>query len=102
MKQSIAILLAAALLTLLLCGCGEMTTQPPAVSATPLPEITPIPESMMPNPEDGVVKDGDGIIEPNDSGTGATSGSVTSGATGGTTSGTVKGAGAVSKSAAKR
>ena len=70
MKRTIAILLAAVLLTALLCGCGEMTTPPPTVSATPIPEVTPIPESMMPKPEDGVVNDGDGIIEPSDNGTG--------------------------------
>ena len=69
MKRSIAILLGAALLTLLLSGCGEMKTDRPAVSATPIPETTLIPEEMMPDPEDGVVNDGDGVIEPGDNGT---------------------------------
>ena len=90
MKRSMAILLAAALLTLLLCGCGELKPSRPAVSATPIPETTLLPESMMPDPEDGEVNDRDGIIEPgdnggddtSDTGTGAASGKTGVGNTG--------------------
>ena len=62
MKRSMALFLAAALLALLLTGCGELRTDKPDATATPGPEITVIPESMMPKPEDGVVTDGNGVI----------------------------------------
>ncbi len=51
----------------LLAGCGEMRDDktPPAET----PEATILPETMMPDPEDGIVRDSDGIITDGDSGT---------------------------------
>ena len=62
-----ALLIASALL---FSGCGEMrdkddNTLPP----TSTPMQTMLPESMTPDPEDGVVRDRDGIITDSDSGT---------------------------------
>ena len=61
----------------LLSGCGERDKdQKPAATARPQstaaptasPEPSLLPESMMPDPEDGVVKDDDGIITDDDTG----------------------------------
>ena len=88
MKRSIAILIAAALLTLLLTGCGETVAERPSDTALPGPETTLLPESMMPDPEDGLVNDQDGIIEPGDNGVTSGTGTSTQGTSGSVTSGT--------------
>ncbi len=66
-----------------LAGCGEMrSTDGGAVPPTSTPVQTMLPETMMPQPEDGVVRDRDGIITDGDSGTvsdGAESGSAGNG-----------------------
>ena len=57
----------------LLSGCGEMrrtdggTTQPTAT-----PDVTVLPESMMPDVADGEVRDRDGIITEGDKGNAST------------------------------
>lgn len=70
MKRSIAFVLASVLLCAVLCGCGEadneaVVTSEPAATVEILPEV-----SVMPtlDPADGVVKDGDGMIEDTDTG----------------------------------
>ena len=77
MKKTMVYVIALTLvLSTFLAGCGEMrgsddrSTLP---SATP--QQTLLPETMMPNPEDGVVRDNDGIITDND--TGSTTGNTT-------------------------
>ena len=83
MKRKIysAIMITAACLAL--AGCGEMrSTDGGAVPPTSTPVQTMLPETMMPQPEDGVVRDRDGIITDSDSGTvsdGAESGSAGNG-----------------------
>ncbi len=54
----------------LLAGCGEMRDDktPPAET----PQATILPETMMPDPADGEVRDSDGIITDDDSGNGKT------------------------------
>lgn len=70
MKRSIAFVLVTVLLCAVLCGCGEadkdaVVTSDPAATLEILPEV-----SVMPtlDPQDGVVKDGDGVIEDTDTG----------------------------------
>ena len=77
MKKTMVYVIALTLaLSTFLAGCGEMrgsddrSTLP---SATP--QQTLLPETMMPDPEDGVVRDNDGIITDND--TGSTTGETT-------------------------
>ena len=65
MKKTMVYILALSLaLTMLLSGCGERAdnktdTKP---TQTPQPQNTVLPETMMPDPEDGVVDDVDGVI----------------------------------------
>ena len=55
---------------LLFSGCGEMRgTDGNALPPSETPTQTMLPETMMPDPEDGVVRDRDGIITDGDSGT---------------------------------
>jgi len=69
MKKAIGTLLALTmLLTLLLGGCGERDNVKKP-SATQTPTHTVAPETMTPDPEDGVVKDDDGILTDDDTGT---------------------------------
>ena len=65
MKKTMVYILALSLaLTMLMAGCGERTdNKTDAVpTQTPLPQNTVLPETMMPDPEDGVVDDVDGVI----------------------------------------
>ena len=91
MKRGLVYVTALALTAaLLFSGCGEMRgTDGNAVPPTGTPTQTMIPETMMPDPEDGVVRDRDGIITDSDSGT----------VTGGTGSGTAAGGNRMQNSA---
>lgn len=71
MKRTVSCLLIAACCCLMLCGCGagderldEMVVGTPIIPETS-PIVTPMP---TPDVEDGVVKDGDGLIEDGDTG----------------------------------
>ena len=56
----------------LLAGCGETRrTDGDAAKPTATPKLTILPETMMPDVEDGEVRDRDGIITDNDSGNGS-------------------------------
>ena len=73
----------------LLSGCGDNRDrdQKPAATARPQstaaptasPEPSLLPESMMPDPEDGVVKDDDGIITDDDTGSESSDDSILTG-----------------------
>jgi len=86
MKRGMVFVTALALAaTVLFAGCGEMRgTDGNTVPPTGTPAQTMLPETMMPDPEDGVVRDRDGIITDGDSGTvnGSTDGSGVNGNTG--------------------
>lgn len=67
MKKTMIYILALTLaFSTLLAGCGEMRDDktPPAET----PQATILPETMMPDPADGEVRDRDGIITDGDSG----------------------------------
>ena len=86
MKRAMVYLIAiSALVSALLSGCGEMGTKAPATtpapSATVKPQETMLPETMLPDESDGIVKDTDGIIEDSDTGTGTTADSGAAGTT---------------------
>ena len=70
MKKAMVYVIALTLaLSALLAGCGETRrTDGEATAPTATPQQTMVPESMMPNPEDGIVRDGDGIITDGDTG----------------------------------
>ena len=72
MKKTMVYVLALTLaFSTFLAGCGEMRgTDGRTTAPTATPQQTMIPETMMPNPEDGVVRDNDGIITDGDSGNG--------------------------------
>lgn len=56
----------------LLAGCGETRrTDGDATMPTATPEVTILPETMMPDAADGEVRDRDGIITDSDSGNGS-------------------------------
>ena len=68
MKNTMVYLLALALAAAaFLTGCGEMR-KPSGGAADPsaTPTQTAFPETMMPDPEDGIVRDRDGIITEED------------------------------------
>ena len=55
----------------LLSGCGEISRPDGGAAApTATPEVTVLPESMMPDVADGEVRDRDGIITEGDTGSG--------------------------------
>lgn len=68
MKKAMVYLLALTLaFSTMLAGCGEMRgTDGNTAKPTEPPQATVVPETMMPNPEDGVVRDRDGIITDRD------------------------------------
>ena len=70
MKKAMVYILALTMaFTALLSGCGEMRgTDGSAVNPTAAPKVTVVPETMMPDPADGVVEDRDGIITEQDNG----------------------------------
>ena len=70
MKKAMVYIIALTLaFSALLAGCGEIQrTDRETTSPTATPKITSAPESMMPDPEDGVVRDEDGIITEEDNG----------------------------------
>ena len=70
MKRGMIFVTALALTAaLLFSGCGEMRgTDGNALPPTATPAQTMLPETMMPDPQDGVVRDRDGIITDGDSG----------------------------------
>ena len=71
MKKTMVYVIALALsLTALLSGCGEMRGKDGSPTGpTAAPTQTILPETIMPDPEDGIVRDSDGIITDGDSGT---------------------------------
>ncbi len=79
MRRAIGYILALSMLcSVMLSGCGENRTDrnkvtetgTPQSTAAPQSSATPtlLPESMMPDVEDGVVKDDDGVISDTDTG----------------------------------
>ena len=69
MKKTMVYILALSMaFSLLLVGCGENMTQKKEPAATKAPQTAAPTESMLPDPEDGVVRDDDGIITDNDTG----------------------------------
>ena len=66
MRKSIVYTLCAAMLCAFLCGCGSSTQgRDDLVVETPIiPEMTPMVSPVpTPDPKDGYVNDGDGILE---------------------------------------
>ena len=72
MKKAMVYICALSLaLSALLAGCGETRrTDGGAATPTPAPEVTVLPENMMPEVADGEVRDRDGIITDGDTGSG--------------------------------
>ena len=69
MKKTMVYIVALALtFSVLLSGCGENIMNRKEPSATNRPQNSTAPETMLPDPEDGVVRDDDGIITDEDSG----------------------------------
>ena len=70
MKRAMVYLLALTLaFSAMLAGCGEMRgTGTDSVRPTETPAPTVLPETVMPDPADGEVRDRDGIITDGDSG----------------------------------
>ena len=69
MKKAMVYILALTLaFSALLAGCGENSSDRSSTRETPKPQTSSAPETMMPDPEDGVVKDDDGIITDGDTG----------------------------------
>ncbi|MBE6914885.1 MAG: hypothetical protein E7472_08170 [Ruminococcaceae bacterium] len=69
MKRAMVYILAMTMVfTVMLSGCGENRTNEPATTPTEKPEMTIVPENMMPDTEDGAVKDRDGVITGSDTG----------------------------------
>ena len=53
----------------MLTGCGELRgTGSNTAAPTETPQTTAVPETMIPDPENGVVRDEDGLITEEDSG----------------------------------
>ena len=73
MKKAMIYILALTLaFSTLLAGCGEMRgTNNDKTPPSETPETTVLPETMMPDPADGEIRDSDGIITDGDSGNGA-------------------------------
>ena len=73
MKKAMLYILALTLaFSTLLAGCGEMRGRDDDKTApAETPEVTVLPETMMPDPADGEVRDRDGIITEGDSGNGS-------------------------------
>lgn len=101
MKKAMVYILALTLaFTTVLSGCGENSMNRTEKPAGSKPETTVAPEQLMPDPEDGVVSDHDGIITDGDTGskpdsgkpaeTGETDAGKTAGAKNGTSAGTGK------------
>ena len=76
MKRTIVMVLAAACLCMVLCGCGDTRVRQddmgmePDIIATPSPMLPEVSPMVTPDVDDGIVKDTDGEIEDNDTGTG--------------------------------
>ena len=69
MRKAMVYILALTLaFSTLLAGCGENTKDRDGTKETQKPQTSAAPETMMPDPEDGVVKDDDGIITDGDTG----------------------------------
>ncbi len=70
MKRSILLVCVFALLCAVLCGCGDyrndnLPMETPGATMDLMPEVSPM---VSMNPEDGYVRDGDGVIEDSDTG----------------------------------
>lgn len=79
MKKTMVWILALTLaFSALLSGCGDMR-KPAGDKTTPsaAPQHTAMPDITTPDPQDGIVKDDDGIITENDSGNGSDGHTVT-------------------------
>ncbi len=69
MKKAMIYILAFTLaFSTLLTGCGEIRGRDDKNAPAETPEATILPETMMPDPADGEVRDRDGIITEGDSG----------------------------------
>ena len=69
MRKAMVYILALTLaFSALLAGCGENSSDRNSTRETQKPQTSSTPETMMPDPEDGVVKDRDGIITDGDTG----------------------------------
>lgn len=78
-KATVYILALILIMCVLLAGCGENLTNRKGTSATEAPKATVLPETMMPDPGDGVVNDEDGIITDDDTGTDPEDGEIRTG-----------------------
>ncbi len=70
MKRSILLVCVFALLCAVLCGCGDyrndnLPMETPGATMELMPDTSPM---VSMDPEDGVVRDGDGVIEDRDTG----------------------------------
>ena len=71
MKRAMVYILAMTMVfSVMLSGCGENRTNEPTATPTEKPEMTIVPENMMPEVQDGEVKDSDGVITGSDTGNG--------------------------------
>lgn len=68
MKKTMVYTIAALLSVCALSGCGRMESKDYSKQPTELPEIVTSPGMYTPDPEDGYVRDEDGIITDNDTG----------------------------------
>ena len=76
MKRATVYIVVLTMIAALLSGCGEnsgnkngtQATKPPQATVSPSTAPTILPETMMPDEEDGIVRDDDGIITDEDSG----------------------------------
>ena len=70
MKKVMVFVLALSLaLSAMLAGCGEMRGRDDRTTApTATPKQTIVPDTTTPDPQDGIVRDDDGIITESDSG----------------------------------
>lgn len=67
MKRAMTYILALTMVfSLMLSGCGVNRTE--TTAPTQKPETTILPETMMPDPDDGIVRDDDGVITDDDTG----------------------------------
>ena len=67
-RAMVYILILTMAFSVLLSGCGEKKPGSSGADAAQQPKTTVQPETMMPDPDDGVVKDTDGKITEDDTG----------------------------------
>ena len=62
MKKLVTFLCIVAMLTGSLAGCNNGKDSDPAPTNTPAATVTTMPQNKLPDPDDGVVTDDDGIM----------------------------------------